>query len=330
MKRTRTLSTAAVAFAIAGAMTLPAQALGQYGSDSQVIGSAELRGTVKSLALPTMVMAVKSVSGEHLSSTLRLFKDHDLALITDTATVVRRDGKTALLSSMRVTDTVNVRTKCTFTTTNNVTTTSCLAQRIYAYTAQPQKPVAMVIAGTVATKAATSFTMSVSKIDADSRARAVADALRAAQPVAIGVDTKTVVRLGDANVSFATVAVGYVLRVHATCTVTLPYTCTATRIDIVSPRTQKVILVGKVTAVTATSLTLTVMSVVHQEDDALDVQALHDQSLTVAVAKGVSIRKAGHSATLASITSGAQLTVRAHCQMVAPFNCSADRVTIKA
>lgn len=233
MKRTRTLSAAAVALALAGAMAMPVQALGQYGTDTQVAGTAELHGTVKTLALPTLVIAVKSVSGDHLSSTLRLFKDHDLTLGTDTATLVRRDGKTATLASIRVTDTVNVRTKCTFTTANNVTTTSCLAQRIYAYTAKP-------------------------------------------------------------------------------------------------PRAEKVFLVGNVTAVTTTSLTLTVMSVVHQENDALDVQALHDQTLTVAVAKGVSIRKGGHSATLASITSGSQLTVRAHCQLVAPFNCTADRITIKS
>lgn len=330
MKRTRTLSAAAVALAMVGAMTLPAQALGQYGSDSQVTGSAELRGTVKSLTLPTLVIAVQSVSGEHLSSTLRLFKGHDLVLTTDSSTVVRRDNKTAPLASVRVTDTVNVRTKCTFTTTNNVTTTSCLAQRIYAYTAQPPRPVTVVITGTVSTKAAASFTMSVSKIDADSRARAVADALRATQPLAIAVDSKTVVRFGDTTLSFAYVSVGSATRVQASCTVVLPYNCTATRIDIVGPRAEKVILVGKVTAVSTNSLALTVMSVVHQEDDALDVQVLHDQTLNVVVAKGVAIRKGGHSSALTAIAVGSQVTIRAHCQLLAPFICAADRVTIKA
>jgi len=330
MKHTSRVTSAAAVLALVGALATPAQAVVPIGTQSQTIGNAELRGTIKSLALPTFVMAVTGVSGEHLTTTLRLFKGHDLTVATDTATIVRRDGRTAPLASVHVNDLVTVRVRCTFTTNNNVTTTSCLALRIYAATPPAPKPVQVIIAGAVTTRSTSAFTMSVTRIDADSRARAVADALRSASPIPIGVDSKTVVRLGDASLTFAAVGVGNTLRVHATCQVQQPYNCIATRIDIVTPRAEKVTMVGKVTAISTTSITLTVASVVHRDDDAIDAQALHDQVLSVSISKGTPIRRGTRSTTLSSIAIGTQVTVRARCQLLAPFTCTGERVTAKA
>lgn len=315
---------------LVGALAAPSQALGALGSDTTLTASAEFRGTIRSATLPSIVVGVSAVSGDHLSAALRVYKDREITLTTDTATTVRRDDRAGTLGSLRVGDVVRAWTRCTLVTANNATTVSCRAYRIYAWTPQPPKPAYLTATGAVTARTPLAITITPSRVDADSRGRAVETAIKAAKTLSATIDSKTVVRLADTNVPIDLVGSGGIVRLHLTCVTTAPYPCTATRVEILTPKTEKVILVGRATAVTATSLALTVMSVVHHEDDAIDVQALHDQTLTVTVPKGTSVRKAGRSATLTGIATGTQVTVRAHCQLTAPFACVAYRVTVKA
>lgn len=321
MKRRNILGAATAALALIGALAAPAHA------DTQGTSIADIRGTVKSVALPSLVVTVQSVSGDHLRTTLRLFTGHDLTLTTDSATVARLDNKVATLAVVRAGDPITLRARCTFTTTNNVTTTSCLALTTYSTT---PKPVTFSVKGTVNAKAATSFTMMATKFEYDSRGKGVANALKAAQPFTVGVDTKTVVRLGDVSSTYAALAAGNLVQVHLTCQPQAPYNCMATRIDITAPRTVPVIMVGTVTALTTVSLTVNVGSVVPRDDDTLDVQALHNQTLLLAVARDTSVRRGTTHVALASIAVGTQVTVRARCQLVTPLTCFAERITAKA
>lgn len=330
MKSFRTPLALLASLALFGAVAAPVQAVVGLGSDTTSTASAEFRGSIRSIALPSIVVAVSSVSGDNLGAALRVYKDRDITLGTDTATSVRRDDRSATLASLRVGDVVRAWARCTLVTANNTTTATCRAYRIQAWTPQPPKPANLTATGVVTARTPVSLTVTPSRVDADSRGRSIEAAIRAAKSLTAAIDSKTVVRLADTNVPIDLVAIGGTVKLHLTCVTTAPYPCTASRIEILTPRTEKVVMVGKVSAVTATSLTLSVMSVVHHEDDAMDVQALHDQTLTVAVPKGTSVRKAGHSTALTTIASGTQVTVRAHCQLVSPFACVAYRVTVKA
>lgn len=330
MKAFRTPLIAIAALGLAGTLAAPSGAVVGIGADTSLTASAEFRGSIRSITLPTLVVGVTSVAGDNLAAALRVYKDRDITLTTDTATSVRRDDRTATLASLRPGDTVRAWARCTLVTANNSTTATCRAYRIYAWAPQPPKPTTVVSTGVVTARTATALTITPSRVDADSRGRAVEAAIKAAKALTATIDSKTVARLADTSVPIDLVTVGGSVRLYASCLTTAPFPCTATRIDILTPRTEKVIMVGKVSAVTSTTLTLTVMSVVHHEDDAIDVQSLHDQTLTVTVPKGTSVRKAGRTTSLAGIALGTQVTLRAHCQLVSPFACVAYRVTIKA
>lgn len=330
MKAARTPIILAATLALFGALAAPTQAVVQIGTDSSSSASAEFRGTLKTIALPSLVVAVTAVSGDNLSSALRVYKDKDLTVTTDSATVVRRDDRSSSLAALRVGDGVRVWARCTLTVANNTTTVACRATRIYATTPQPPRPAYLTVTGLVTVRTPVAVTVTPSRVDSDSRGRTIENAIKAAKTLTAALDSKTVVRLADTTVPIELVALGSTIKLHLTCATTAPHPCLVTRIEILTPKTEKVIMVGRLTAVTATSLTLTVMSVVHHEDDAMDVQSLHDQTLTVTVPKGTSVRKAGRSTTLTGITVGTQLTVRAHCQLTAPFACVAYRVTVKA
>lgn len=330
MKAFRTPRIVIASLGLIGALAVPSQAVVGIGADTTLTASAEFRGTIRSVTLPALVIGVTSVSGDNLAAALRVYKDRDITLTTDTATTVRRDDRTTTLASLRAGDVVRAWARCTLVTANNSTTANCRAYRIHAWTPQPPKPTMVVATGVVSARTPTSLTITPSRVDADSRGRSVEAAIKAARTLSATIDSKTLARLADTTVPIDLVAIGGTVRLHASCLTTAPYPCTATRIDILTPKTEKVIMVGKVTAVTATTITLGVMSVVHHEDDAIDVQALHDQALTVTVPKGTSVRKAGRSTSLSGIALGTQVTVRAHCQLASPFACVAYRVTVKA
>lgn len=286
--------------------------------------TGDLSGTAKAVTSKAV-----TISAGYASSPLRLLKGRTFTLAVDANTKIKRGGATAKLSAVRAGDALTVRARCTFTITSASTRISCKALRLNATAPQLPLPVTFVINGKVAGLRTNSFAVTPTSFENDERAASVVAAIRATPPIWLNVDSSTVVRLGDSPAKFVTLGGGNTVQVVVTCQPRTPYNCMAQRIDILLPKAEPVTLVGLLTLVTANSVTLNVETAQHAESATTDVHMLRITQLTVAVPAGTPILRGADAVAMSSLALGVRVTVTARCRLVVPFDCSAEKITMK-
>lgn len=319
------MTTTARIGAAAGALTMLAGLLlAAPASGAVTTVTGDLSGTAKAVASKSV-----TISAGYASSPLRQLRGRTFTLAVDANTKIKRGGAAAKLSAVRAGDALTVRARCTFTITSASTRISCRALRLNATAPQLPLPVTFVVNGKVAGLRTSSFAVTPNSFENDERAASVIAAIRATPPIWLNVDSSTVVRLGDAAAKFVTLGGGNNVQVVVTCQPKTPYNCMAQRIDILLPKAEPVTLVGLLTLVTANSVTLNVESAQHAESATTDVHMLRISQLTVAVPAGTPILRGTDAVGMASLALGVRVTVTARCRLTVPFDCSAEKITMK-
>lgn len=286
--------------------------------------TGDLSGTAKAVTSTSV-----TISASYASSALRLLKGRTFKLAVDAKTAVKRGGVAAKFSAVRAGDALTVRARCVFTITSASTRISCKALRLNATAPQVALPATFIINGRVAGLKASSMAITPTSFENDERAAAIVAAIRLTPPIWLGVDSSTVVRLGDAPAKFVAVGGGNKVRVTVTCQPRLPYNCMAQRIDILLPEAEPIRLVGLLTLVTANSVTLNVESAQHIESATTDVHMLRISQLAVAVPQGTAIVRGSESLAMSALALGVRVTVTARCRLVVPYDCAAERITLR-
>lgn len=316
MWRKQMLGTGAAALGLIGALLLPSPA---NATVSTVTG--DLSGTVRSLGVSSVSLGVT-----HASSSLRLLNGRWVKLSVTNKTIIKRAGKTAKFVAIRSGDAVTARVQCTFTITNSSTKIVCRALRLNATPPNVPTPVQFSLTGTVKSTQSSAFSVIASQFEADERATPVVDALRAAQPISLAVDSATAVILGTTAAKYSVLTAGNTVRVSVTCMSMQPFDCRATRIEIQLPKAEPVTMVGIVTLVTATAIVIDVETVVHRQDSTINVQVLKRKQMTIGVNANTPVTIGSSAGTLGSLVIGVRYTVSAECRLEVPFGCTADGI----
>lgn len=319
MWRRNLLGSGASVLGLIVALVLPAPATATV---TNVTG--DLSGTIRSLGVSSL-----TVGATHTSSSLRLLNGRWVKLSITNKTIIKRGGKTVKFVALRSGDALTARAQCTFTITNSSTKIACRALRLNATAPNVPTPVQFSVTGVVKSVQAAAFSMSAAAFEADEKATAVVDSLRAAQPFTLGVDSATVVLFGTAPSKFSVLAVANNVRVTVTCMSAQPYNCRATRIEIQLPKAEPVTMVGIVTLVSQTStptIVIDVESVVHRTDTSINVQVLKRKQMTIGVTADTTVTIGSTAGSLNSLVLGVRYTVNAQCRLEVPFGCTADAI----
>ena len=312
----RNLGTGTVALGLMGALLMPSPASATV---TKVFG--DLSGSVRSLGTSSLSLGVT-----HASSSVRLLSGRWVKLGITSKTIIKRAGKTVRFAAIRRGDAVTARVQCTFTITNSSTTISCRAIRLNATPPNVPVPVQFALTGTVTAIQASAFSVIASQFEADERATPVVDALRAAQPISLAVDSATAVLLGTTTAKYSVLTAGNTVRVSVTCMSMQPFDCRATRIEIQLPKAEPVTMVGIVTLVTASAIVIDVETVVHRQDSTINVQVLKRKQMTIGVNANTPVTIGSSAGTLGSLVIGVRYTVSAECRLEVPFGCTADGI----
>lgn len=316
MRRSTYLRPAVAALALIAGLLTPSAA-----SAAQTTVTGDLAGTVRSVSGVSL-----SVGVTHASNSLRLLTSRWVKVSADAKTTIKRDGKKVKVKALRAGDAITAYVRCTFTMTNSSTKVACIAVRINASKSNAPVPVQLVVSGFVSSLQASGFSMTSTQFDADEKATALIDALRALQPLPVLVDSATSVLFGGAPSKFSALTAPSKVRVAVTCMSAVPYNCRATKLEIILPSAEPVTMVGIITGVTATTLTMDVESVVHRGDATINVQVLKQKQMPVSIPLGTPVTIAGAAGTLASLVIGVRYTVNAQCRFSVPYGCTAEAI----